>query len=493
MVLAGAGVVAVSLIVSGALSWALISNKEVEAAKARFRQQVLIYRTAVNAELRRNPTVVPHLTNPLDEMYLVDSSNLIVDDSRGAQIGDTLVIPGRVGSLIQRGDLEFSLDSVDYIGAWATVGLPGRAGPRYALVVAEPRAAVVGTAATDLVGILAEAGVAGLMVAVVAALLISRTLSKPLRELARASEDIAAGQYSRRVEAAGDDEIGKTGRAFNRMADAVERARILQREFLANASHELKTPLTSLIGFSQAMTDGSLRTDAERARAAQIVHEEASRVLRLSQELLDLARVESGQMPMHPETVDLAALLEQEAGLLAPRALQRQLRVVLDLPSGLPPVTADPERLHQILDNLLDNAVKYAVPSSAIAIRAAASSGRVETAVENSIGPNLPDAARIFDRFYRAEHSRSTSEGGVGLGLAISRELALAQGGTLTAEVTAARTLLMRLTLPAAGVSGGRLGALESGGVKRDPGVIAHEFGEAKNDKEGADQARHST
>src|SRR5207302_1520162 len=120
-----------------------------------------------------------------------------------------------------------------------------------------------------------------------------------------AAEDIAAGNYSRRVSIKGQDEIGMLGSAFNRMGEAVERARKVQRDFLANVSHELKTPLTSLIGFSQALVDGSLLNENERTRAATIVHEESERVLRMAQELLDLARVEAGSMSLHIPAVDL--------------------------------------------------------------------------------------------------------------------------------------------------------------------------------------------
>src|SRR5439155_11280247 len=147
---------------------------------------------------------------------------------------------------------------------------------------------------------------------------------------------------------------------FNRMAEAVERSRSLQRDFLANVSHELKTPLTSLIGFSQALMDGSLRTEAEKQRAATILNEESRRVLRMSQELLDLARVESGQLHLEPQALDLGALLGQEIEIVRQRAADRGLVIQLAVPTWLPPVLADPERVHQILENLLDNAVKYA-------------------------------------------------------------------------------------------------------------------------------------
>ena len=317
------------------------------------------------------------------------------------------------------------------------------------LVLVRSQDLVAAEAASQLARpILAGAG-AGLALATLVTLLLSRALTHPLGELKTAAEDVAGGNYSRRVRTTGRDEIGFVGQAFNRMAEAVERARSQQRTFLANVSHELKTPLTSLIGFSQALTDGSLRGEQEKVRAATILHEEAQRVLRLSQELLDLARVESGQLTFDPQPVDLGAQLQQEIEIVRPRAQQRGLVLQLALPPSLPPVRADPDRLHQILENLLDNAVKYAPPDTDVWASAEETpDGVIATSVRNRIGSPAPDPERMFDRFYRADPSRS-STGGVGLGLAISRELAIAQQGSLTARIEPPGSLALRLEMPA--------------------------------------------
>src|SRR2546430_9466775 len=180
-------------------------------------------------------------------------------------------------------------------------------------------------------------------------LLISQSMAGPLTQLGAAAEDIAAGNYSRRVSIKGPGEIGMVGAAFNRMGEAVERARKAQRDFLANVSHELKTPLTSLIGFSQALVDGSLLSDVERTRAATIVHEESERVLRMAQELLDLARVEAGSISMHITAVDLGGQLEQELEMLRPRATARGLSLEVSVSHAIPPGAPDPQRLHPIL------------------------------------------------------------------------------------------------------------------------------------------------
>ncbi len=214
-------------------------------------------------------------------------------------------------------EAQTSLGGQSYLAAAAR--LPGkRIDPLGAafVMIAQPEAFVATAAAGDLASRLLEAGGVALGVAMLLTLLVSQSLTRPLTQLGSAAEDIAAGNYSRRVSIHGQDEIGMVGSAFNRMAEAVERARKVQRDFLANVSHELKTPLTSLIGFSQALVDGSLLSDVERTRAATIVHEESERVLRMAQELLDLARVEAGSISIHITTVDLRGQLEQEIGIV---------------------------------------------------------------------------------------------------------------------------------------------------------------------------------
>jgi len=317
------------------------------------------------------------------------------------------------------------------------------------VVVAQPQSLAATAAAGDLATRLLEAGGVALVVAMLLILLVSQSVTSPVTQLAQAAEDIAAGNYSRRVSIKGQDEIGMLGSAFNRMAEAVERARKVQRDFLANVSHELKTPLTSLIGFSQALVDGSLLSESERSRAATIVHEESERVLRMAQELLDLARVEAGSISMHIAAVDLGGQLEQELEMLRPRATARGLALKMSVPDDIPPVAADPERLHQILDNLLDNAVKYAPEDATVDAIARLSGSAVETVISNPVGPHRPDPDRMFDRFYRADPSRSAAAGGVGLGLAISRELAAAMKGRLWADFDDGGNLRVHLQLPA--------------------------------------------
>ncbi|MFI4978415.1 MAG: sensor histidine kinase, partial [Solirubrobacterales bacterium] len=402
----------------------------------------------VDFEDRMNSVLVPSLGG--NRLLLLDAQGRVVYDSGGTDMFITVVPITPSRRVANVGEARTTIGGQPYIAAAVKIA-PAR-DPLAAtyVVLAQPQSHAATAAAGDLAGRLLEAGGAALVAAMLLALLVSRSLTEPLTQLAGAAEDIAAGNYSRRVGIRGSDEIGMLGAAFDRMAEAVERARKTQRDFLANVSHELKTPLTSLIGFSQALVDGSLWSENERTRAATIIHEESERVLRMAQELLDLARVEGGSISLHITAVDLASQLEQELEMIRPRAAQRRLELKLAAPKTIAPVAADPERLHQILDNLLDNAVKYAPEGTAIKIAALSNISGVEVVVANPTGAHRPDPERIFERFYRADPSRSAAAAGVGLGLSISRELAAAMKGRLWADFDASGELQLHLLLPAA-------------------------------------------
>jgi signal transduction histidine kinase len=474
---AAAGIVAVSLVLSGALTWVLVRNLEVQSAQGQLDVVIQGDLVAVRHIECRNIPRVPINQGPAgctgaggvddsidfqdrlaalaatlgeNRLLLLDPRRVVLWDSGNpSTAGQVLSVQAarRQGMVTEA---QPTLEGQPYLAsAVALAPLRDPLGAAF-LVVARPRASVTSAAAGELLPLLLVAGGAALVVAMLLVLLVGRTLTRPLTELAAAAEDVAAGNYSRRVGIRGDDEIGKLGAAFDRMAEAVERARKVQRDFLANLSHELKTPLTSLIGFSQALVDGSLKSEKDRTRAAAIVHEESERVLRMSQELLDLARVEAGSMVLNIAPVDLGGHLQQELEIVRQRADARELRISLDVPADTPPVAADAERLHQVLDNLLDNAVKYAPTASTVTIAVSVAGSSVETIVSNPKGAHDPDPERIFDRFYRADPSRSAAAGGVGLGLAISRELTAAMNGRLWADIDGEGNLRLHLRLPVA-------------------------------------------
>jgi signal transduction histidine kinase len=470
--------VVISLVLAGALTWFLVRDLEFQSAQdqlgrrvatvtVQVRHQECFTRPPVVSNIGATPCPRPGLASQTDFLDRLNSivvptlsaSRLLLLDSNRRVIFDSAVRTDIIGMQIPVteskrmagvSEASTSLDGQTYFAA--AIKIPPARDPLNAtwVVLAQPQSLTESAAAGDLGRRLLYAGGAALIVAMLLILVISRSLTRPLTQLASAAEDIAGGNYSRRVGIKGSDEIGMLGSSFNRMAEAVERARKIQRDFLANVSHELKTPLTSLIGFSQALIDGSLLSEVERTRAATIIHEESERVLRMAQELLDLARVEAGTMSLHITAVDLSAQLEQETEIVRKRADLRKLSLQLAVPEDIPPVAADPERLHQVFENLLDNAVKYAPEGSTVHAMARLSGGAVETVISNPTGPHRPDPDRMFDRFYRADPSRSGAAGGVGLGLSIARELIAVMKGRLWADFDEAGNLRVHLMLPAA-------------------------------------------
>ena len=469
---AAAGIVAVSLLLAGALTWVQVRDLEFQSVQDQLdrgvvaatvivkHQECLVRPVAASnagtplcrldqpADFQdRLASIVPSLSG--SRLMLLDSQRRVLFDSGGSSTLGTVLTLTPSSRVANVGEAHPRLDGEAFFAAAVKVA-PARDPLNAAFVVlAQPQALVASAAAGDLATRLLAAGSVALIVAILLTLVVSRTLTGPLTQLASAAEDIAAGNYSRRVAIQGEDEIGALGSAFNRMGEAVERARRVQRDFLANVSHELKTPLTSLIGFSHALVDGSLLTESEKTRAATIVNEESERVLRMAQELLDLARVEAGSISMHIMAVDLGAQLQQQTEVVRLRADARHLELKLEVPSEIPPVAADPERLQQVLDNLIDNAVKYAPENSSVSLVARSGSGSVETVIANPVGPHKPDPQHMFDRFYRADPSRSAAAGGVGLGFAISREMAAAMGGRLWADFDEAGNLQLHLVLTA--------------------------------------------
>jgi len=468
--------VAVSLSLSGVLTGVLVQNLGIDDARDQLAKGALLLRPQIAAlecgnrlngrclvTITSEPVFisnvenrVPYLNLAGDRMILLSKpppraphDTRVLYDSGGTLAAGTPVPLGAEkqvsGQVVREGNSV--LDGQVYLVA--AVPATNKFVVSY-ILLARPQEVVLQQTRSQFVQPILESAAIALLLASVLALLLGGALTRPLDELRSAAEGIAGGNYSRRVQVAGGDEIGVVARAFNRMAEAVERTRAQQRAFLANVSHELKTPLTSLIGFSQALVDGSLRTDDERMRAATILHEEAERVLRMSQELLDLARVEAGQLTLNLNAVDLGVQLLQEIEIVRARADRRRLALQLTVPPALPPVQADPDRLHQILENLLDNSVKYAPEGTNVWISAQQGpDGRITTSVRNRVGVRPPDPDRMFDRFYRGDPARS-SAAGVGLGLAISRELAVAQAGDLRAELHPDGSLSLKLELPAA-------------------------------------------
>jgi len=281
---------------------------------------------------------------------------------------------------------------------------------------------------------MAESAAVAILVAIVLAILISRSIAQPLQKMAAVAQGIAQGEYAQSAPESGPDEVRALGQSLNSMKQQVQASQQGQRDFLANVSHELKTPLTSIQGFAQAMLDGAAATPEAIQRSANIIFSEADRMRRLVDGLLDLARLDAGLRPLNRNALELRGLLAAVTEKFGPQATARGVALLTELPPTLPPMTGDADRLAQVFTNLLDNALKHTPAGGKVTVVATASPGWVEVGVSDT-GQGIPaeDLSRIFERFYQVDKSRAR-RAGVGLGLTISKEIVEAHGGSLRAE-----------------------------------------------------------
>ncbi|HEX3212818.1 MAG TPA: HAMP domain-containing sensor histidine kinase, partial [Actinomycetota bacterium] len=286
-------------------------------------------------------------------------------------------------------------------------------------------------------------------VAALAAWLLAGRLTAPLGRLVTAARRVGEGDLSTRVHVDGDGEVAEVATAFNDMAAGLERAQTEQRAFLASVGHELKTPLTTVQGYTEAMLDGTVDDPAEHRRSLLRVHAETIRLARLVQDLLDLARLGRGQFAVSTVDADVGAVLREAAAAAADRAARRQVTVTTRLDSNLH-AHLDPGRLRQVLDNLLDNAARSSPTGRQVLVAARPlDDGGVEAAIVDQ-GPGIAadDLPNAFDRGYLWSRYRGTREVGSGLGLAIVKALCDAMGVVIRAESGPGGGTAFRLTLP---------------------------------------------
>ncbi len=296
-----------------------------------------------------------------------------------------------------------------------------------------------------------QAGLAALLLSIPLAWLVARSIARPLQRVAAAAGAIAQGDLEQRAPVSGPREVQELARAFNRMADRVAAAQQAQRDLVANVSHELKTPLTSVQGFSQAILDGTATEPEAIERAARVIQEEAERMRRMVDEILNLARFDADQVQMAREPVEIGPLLASCAERLAPQAEAAGNRLQVQAEEGLF-VTGDADWLTQALVNLLDNGLRHTQGGRVEAV--AQREGDWVTVTVTDTGEGIPaaDLPRIFERFYQADKSRRRRSG-VGLGLSIAREVVQRHGGEIKAESVLGVGSRFTVLLPARGSS----------------------------------------
>ena len=287
----------------------------------------------------------------------------------------------------------------------------------------------------------------------VVGLLLSGAISRPLRRLTMAAGAVAEGELDQQVPVGTEDELGRLSQAFNEMTARLRAARQMQIDFVANVSHELRTPLTAIKGLVETLRDGAVDDTDVRDRFLETVEDETDRLIRLVNDLLILSRADSEALNLQREPTDLGTLTAATVDRLAPWALERDITLCVDAAAGMPLASVDPDRMEQVLVNLLDNAIKFSRPGDSVTVRVMKAPGSAVQVQVRDEGIGIPtDAlAQIGERFYRADRARSRTEGGSGLGLAIARALVEAHGGTLSVESEEGRGTMVALSLPLEG------------------------------------------
>ncbi len=360
-------------------------------------------------------------------IILTDSSGVVVADSQGELLGQQYH-PGTPGRRLSP-SWEKGMVGTFYIS------------PEPSAVFPSPRSLSQSISRFVLWGALLAAAVALLIT-----YFLSRRISAPVRALTLAARQLGQGDLSQRVQSKEKGEIGELAQAFNVMAENLERSEQLRRNMIADTAHELRTPLSNLKGYLEAICDGVVRPNRDAIRS---LDEEANLLSRLVDDLQELSLAEAHELKLDCQTEDIKKLVKQAVAVRQDQAATKGVSVSADLPKKLPPVNIDSRRIGQVLLNLIDNAITHTPRGGVITIAASKLDNWLEISVEDT-GEGIPaeDLPNVFERFYRVDKSRARATGGTGLGLAIAKSLVEAHGGKIEVRSEEGKGSRFAFTIP---------------------------------------------
>lgn len=276
------------------------------------------------------------------------------------------------------------------------------------------------------------AGLIAIAIALLLTFFLSRRILAPVKALGNAAREYGKGNFTRRVEPRGKGEVAELTRSFNSMAENLEHTERLRRNMVADIAHELRTPLSNLRGYLEAISDGVIKSDKNTIHS---LNDEASTLSRLIDDLQELSLADAGELKLVKQPEDISGLIEETVTVLKGKASAKGLKISAELPDELPKVNMDSHRIRQVLLNLLDNAVAHTGKKGKITVTARHEGDSLHVSVADT-GEGIPaeDLPMIFERFYRVDKSRARATGGSGLGLTISKRLVEAHGGSIDVE-----------------------------------------------------------
>jgi signal transduction histidine kinase len=284
------------------------------------------------------------------------------------------------------------------------------------------------------------------IVALLLGIFLSRTLTRPIRELTEATHAVASGMLGQQVSVRSKDEMGELAASFNQMSADLARSTDARKQMTADIAHELRTPLSLILGHAEAVHDGVLPPTRENF---EIIREEAFRLEHLVDDLRILSLADAGELSINLQEVPPQKLLKDVQATYQHIARQRDVKIKVDVASDIPMLSIDPVRMTQVLTNVLDNALHHTPEGGQVNLSAQKVQGGVELAIQDS-GPGIEgnDVNRIFERFYRTDPARHRDEGGSGLGLAIAKSIVQAHNGQIWAESAPGQGLKILIRFP---------------------------------------------
>jgi two-component system sensor histidine kinase BaeS len=290
------------------------------------------------------------------------------------------------------------------------------------------------------------ATLAAILIALFLGIFLARRLMRPVRELTTATRAMAKGDLGQQVPVRSQDELGELAASFNRMSADLARANELRRQMTADIAHDLRTPLSVIAGYTEGLRDGVLQPTP---KTFQTMHQEAEHLNHLVEDLRTLSLADAGELTLIRQVVHPRELLERTAAAHLPRAQQLEIGLEVTAQANLPPVSVDPERMAQVLGNLVSNALRHTPAGGQISLAAAQKgNSALLTVQDNGVGIAPDRLRRIFERFYRGDEARQAHEGESGLGLAIAKSLVELHGGTISVESTLGEGTKFAIALP---------------------------------------------
>ncbi|EEM97410.1 hypothetical protein bthur0013_12040 [Bacillus thuringiensis IBL 200] len=300
----------------------------------------------------------------------------------------------------------------------------------------------------DMGLILAPLAIAMILITIWVGRKIIIAITKPLSQMERVANHLATGDFSERITVSSEDEIGRLGKAFNKMANSLETEDVKRKEFLANVSHELRTPLSYIKGYSEAILDGVAK-GPQQEKVTQLIHKEAGRMQRLVHDLLDLAQLEGEHFPLKKQPIVFSQLIEDVLDTYEIKFIEKEIHISTNLnPEVI--VMIDEDRMQQVLHNVLDNAIRYTNQNGNIVITLEQIDDYCELKIKDTgIGIDIEHLENLGERFYRVDKARSRQHGGTGLGLAIVRQIVHIHGGQwqIESEKDTGTTVIIKLNV----------------------------------------------